>query len=74
MADRTDWADDALADFPGLLDADEACRALRIHRRKLNSLVADERLRAVRHAEGGSSRLLVTRESVARYLRSIAVV
>jgi excisionase family DNA binding protein len=71
MASANDWADAAVRDLPGLLGADEACKALRIARRKLNTLVADRRLRSVKHSEGGSARLLIPRAEIARYLRSM---
>lgn len=70
--DQATWIDEAVRDMPALLTAAEAETALRLKRRKINQLVSDRRLTGVRHRESGSSRLLITRESVVRYLRSIA--
>lgn len=65
------WIADVLEGLPALVTPAEVQARARIKRRKLNQLAADGRLRVVRHAEGGSSRLLITRESLARYLRTL---
>ncbi len=74
MNARTTWIDEVLEGLSPLVTPAEIQERARIRRRKVNQLVADRRLDSVKHAAGGSSRLLITRESLARYLRSITVV
>lgn len=69
---KQNWIDEAVDNLPALLHVSEVERLLRIKRRKTNQLVADGSLKGVRHRSTGSSPLLITRASVADYLRSIS--
>lgn len=71
MAKQETWVDEALGTLPALVTAAEVEKVLRIKRRKINQLVSGGRLKSVRHSEGGSP-LLITRQSIATYLRSIS--
>ncbi len=66
-----DWIDEAIADLPPILTVKEACSVLRTCNRNLRRMISAGRLHAVRPVESGSSRLLIPRASVERYLRSL---
>jgi excisionase family DNA binding protein len=68
-----DWVDETLAEYPKLLTSDEVIAILRTTQRNFYRLVATHRLRTVRPATAGSSRHLVPKSEVARYLRSLEV-
>lgn len=65
------FAANDVAGMPALLTADEAATALRTSRRNLHRWIAAGRLRAVRGGSGGSSRVLVPRESIKEFLASL---
>lgn len=71
MATNADWVDEALAGQPALMDADQTCGALMMSRATLNRRMALGLIRAVRHRDSGSARLIFPRAEVARYLRSL---
>lgn len=73
-AQKTDWIADVVAQLSPLTSAAEASNALRTSPRNLRRMIADGRLRAVRSYESGSSRVLVPRLEIERYLRSLGVV
>ena len=66
-----DWVTEALKDAPAILKSAEACAILRTGRRNLYRMVAAGRLDGVRAHDSGSSRLLIPRASLERYLRSL---
>jgi len=66
-----DWADQLVADLPTLATATEAVEVLRCSKRTLYRLVSAGHMHAIRHATGGSARLLIPRAELARYLRSL---
>jgi excisionase family DNA binding protein len=66
------WVTDATAHLPPLLRINEVGAALRTHVRTVRRLIAAGRIRALRSREAGSSRVLVPRAEVARYLQSLA--
>ena len=68
-----DWVAEAVASLPPLVTTGEAIATLRTSKRNLYRLVAAGRLHAVRQAERGSSRLLIPRASIEKYLRSLDV-
>lgn len=70
---KIDWVSDIVAALPALSTANEAARVLRMSPRNLRRLYTDGRLSVVRARESGSSRVLVPRLSIERYLRSLAV-
>ena len=67
-----DWVEEALADAPPLLTVPEAAKLLRMSVRSFYRLVSTGRLKAFRAADAGSSRHLVPRSEVGRYLRTLA--
>lgn len=69
---RHDWIGDVLASLPPLCTTAEAAKALRTSRRNLYRLTSAGRIRAVRREHAGSSRLLIPRTEIERYLRSLA--
>lgn len=72
-APHVDWIADVVAQLNPLTSAAEASNALRTSPRNLRRLIAAGRLRAVRAHESGSSRVLVPRLEIERYLRSLEV-
>jgi excisionase family DNA binding protein len=70
-AQRADWITEAVASLPPLASASEASALLRCSPRQLRRLVAAGRLAGIRACETGSSRLLVPRASIERYLRGL---
>jgi len=68
-----DWIDDALAQVGPLLTAPEAGAVLRTSKQSVRRLVRAGRLQAVRLAETGSSKILIPRASIEKYLRSLEV-
>lgn len=71
-ANGPDWIDETLAGYPPLLTVQEAMGVIRTSRRNFSRLLADGRIKSVRAAEGGSSRHLIPRSELARYLRALA--
>ena len=65
------WVDDVVAELPSLVPADEAMRVLHVSRRTLGRLLATGRLRGHRPCESGSSRVLIPRAELKRYLQSM---
>lgn len=59
------------ASLPALATANEAARALRMSGRNLRRLIVAGRITALRAQESGSSRVLIPRAEVGRYLRSL---
>lgn len=68
-----DWVDETLADYPKLLTSDEVIAILRTTQRNFYRHVASGRIRTVRSATAGSSRHLVPKSELARFLRSLQV-
>lgn len=67
-----DWVDEALATAPPLLTVLEAAVLLRMSRRQFYRLLSVGRIKAFRSTESGSSRNLVPKTEIARYLRTLA--
>ena len=65
------WVRDTVAGLPATVTTDEACEALRMSRRNLYRIVAAGKLHARKTAEAGSSRLLIPRAEIERYLRNL---
>jgi excisionase family DNA binding protein len=65
-----DWIQDAIENLPASMTVDEARAALRMSRRNFYRLTATGRIRARRAVERGSSRLLIPRAELVRYLKS----
>jgi excisionase family DNA binding protein len=63
---------DACSGLPPLMLLREVTAFLRIHERTARRLIAQGRIKALRSREAGSSRVLVARAEVARYLESLA--
>jgi excisionase family DNA binding protein len=66
-----DWISDALAAVPAIVTADEAMSVLRMSRRNFYRLTSRGVIRAHRAREAGSSRLLIPRSELERYLRGL---
>jgi len=66
------WVGEALEGQPALMTVPEVCSTIRTSRRNLYRLIASARLESLKQTEGGSSRLLIPRESVERYLLALA--
>jgi excisionase family DNA binding protein len=66
-----DWIADTVASLAPLTTASEAAAALRTSPRNLRRMIADGRICAVRAKETGSSRVLIARVEIARYLRGL---
>jgi len=69
---HTDWISDVVADLPALATAAETSKALRTSPRNLRRHIAAGRLVAIRAEESGSSRVLVPRAEIERFLRACA--
>jgi excisionase family DNA binding protein len=67
----SDWVEDAIGQLKPLATLKEVAGVLRTSERNVHRMVADGRLHAVRSRAGGSSRVLIARTEVARYLRSL---
>lgn len=67
------WVVDATRDLPPLLRLKEVCAALRVHDRTVRRLIKSGRLHALKYGEAGSSRIIVPRAEIARYLLSLAL-
>jgi excisionase family DNA binding protein len=68
----SDWISDTVASLKPLTTADEAANALRTSPRTIKRMIADGRLTAVRARESGSSRVLIPRAEISRYLLGLA--
>jgi excisionase family DNA binding protein len=69
---EADWVRDVVAKLPPLATISEAAEALRMSRRNVSRLLARGRLDAVRTGVGGgSSRVLIARAEIARFLRGL---
>lgn len=67
---EADWVRDVIANLPPLATISETAEALRMSRRNVSRLLARGRLDAVRTGVGGgSSRVLIARAEIARFLR-----
>ena len=70
----TDWVEDVVTDLPTLVTISEAAEALRMSGRNVSRLLARGHLHAVRMgAGGGSSRVLIARAEIARFLHRLKV-
>lgn len=58
--------------LPALATANEAAKVLRMSGRNLRRMIVAGRISALRARESGSSRVLVPRAEIGRYLRSLA--
>lgn len=67
------WVTETLAGTPAIMTVEELVSLLRVSRRQVYRLLSNGRIHAVKQAEGGSSRHLVPRSSVEKYLRSLEV-
>jgi hypothetical protein len=71
---EADWVRDVVAKLPPLVTISETAEAPRMSRRNVARLLARGRLDAVRTGVGGgSSRVLVARAEIARFLRRLHV-
>lgn len=65
-----DWVRDVVAKLPPLATISETAKTLRMSARTVSRLLAQGRLNAVRTGVGGgSSRVLIARAEIARFLR-----
>jgi excisionase family DNA binding protein len=67
------WVTKTLAGTPAILTTEELVVLLRMSRRQVYRLLTSGRIHAVKQAEGGSSRHLIPRSSVEKYLLSLEV-
>lgn len=68
-----DWIADVIAGLAPLCTASEAANALRTSPRNLRRLIVMGRIGALREKQTGSSRVLIPRAEIERYLRSLIV-
>jgi excisionase family DNA binding protein len=68
-----DWISETVSTLAPICTAAEAAAVLRTTTRNLRRMVARGRINAVRACDGGSSRVLIPRAEIGRYLRSLAV-
>jgi excisionase family DNA binding protein len=69
---EADWVRDVVAKLPTLATVSETADALRMSRRTVSRHLARGRLNAVRTGVGGgSSRVLISRAEIARFLRRL---
>jgi len=68
-----DWIADVVAGLAPLCTASEAANALRMSPRNLRRLIVQGRIGALREKTTGSSRVLIPRVEIERYLRSLIV-
>lgn len=66
-----DWVCDVVASLQPLVTVAEAARALRMSERNLRRLIVAGRIVRLRARESGSSRVLIPRREIERYLRSL---
>jgi excisionase family DNA binding protein len=66
----SDWIEDAIGQLRPLATVKEVASVLRTSDRNARRMLADGRLQPVRSRAGGSSRVLIARTEVGRYLRS----
>ncbi|HET9930837.1 MAG TPA: helix-turn-helix domain-containing protein [Polyangiaceae bacterium] len=71
MTTEIDWVAEVIAGLPALVTVKEAVAALRMSRRHFYRLVARGQIKTVQQSTGGSSRHLIARGEIARYLRSL---
>lgn len=69
---ESDWVDAAVAGLPPLITTEEAVEVLRTTRRNLYRWLATGKIASVKHGFGGSSRVLIPKPALVKYLRSIA--
>lgn len=69
---KNDWVDDAVQGLPALVTTEEAVQVLRTTRRNLYRWLATGKIPSVKHGFGGSSRVLIPKPALVKYLRSIA--
>jgi excisionase family DNA binding protein len=70
---QADWISETVAQLEPLATATEAAKVLRTSPRNLRRMIVDGRIHAVRGRESGSSRVLVPRVEIERYLRGLVV-
>jgi len=68
-----DWVQDVLTNLPALVTTSEAAKVLRMSSRNVSRLLARGQLSSVRTGFGGSSRVLIARVEIARFLRHLEV-
>lgn len=69
---ESDWVRDVLVKLPPLATISETAETLRMSRRTVSRLLVQGRLNAVRTGVGGgSSRVLIARAEIARFLRRL---
>lgn len=68
---HSDWIQDTVGQLPTLATLAETAEVLRMSVRNIHRLVANSRIIAVRAGAGGSSRVLVPRAQIARFLSSL---
>jgi excisionase family DNA binding protein len=66
-----DWIQDIVGDLPRLATVTETAKTLRMSARNVRRLVARGQLAVVRTGVGGSSRVLVARAEIARFLLAL---
>jgi excisionase family DNA binding protein len=69
----TDWIADTVARLEPLTTIGEAAKSLRTSTSSIRRLMAVGRIHAVRQRESGSSRVLIPRLEIERYLRGLSV-
>lgn len=68
-----DWIADTVSQLQPLTTTKEAAAALRTSPRNLRRMIVDGRINAVRAQDAGSSRVLIPRTEIGRYLRGLLV-
>lgn len=73
MDDRTKQIDASLAEggFGVTLGSEDACLVLRITRRTLTRLIGARRIQTARVSPAGSSKLIIRRRELARFLAEL---
>ena len=67
----SDWISEVVATLQPICTATEAAAVLRTSPRNLRRMVSLGRIEGYHPAEGGSSRLMVPRVSIEKYLRGV---
>jgi excisionase family DNA binding protein len=67
-----DWISDVVRDLKPIATIEESAAALRRSTRSVRRLVASGQLDAVRTAEAGSSRVLIPRRAIEKFLRGVS--
>ena len=62
------WAIDAVSGLPGLVTKEEAARFLKVSERTIATLCVSGKLKHVRRSPRGSSRVVIPRQFIAKYL------